>query len=238
MSEVDKVVPGHKWEFDAEVAQAFDNMLERSIPGYKVMRALTDEFGFLALEKFPTASLVDLGASRGEASARFIEAGHEVYLNEISPPMLDVLQQRFKSNSKVHIDNADLTDVSPSFLTPTYYHGVILAVLTLQFLPPESRIRVLNDVYAALRPGGVFMLVEKVIGNSSPTNKMFVDLYYRMKERNGYSKTDIELKRQSLKTAMWPVTADMNESMLKNAGFKQVDVYFRHYNFCGWIAVK
>lgn len=34
----DETIPEGKWEFDGEVAAAFDDMLERSIPQYEVMR--------------------------------------------------------------------------------------------------------------------------------------------------------------------------------------------------------
>ena len=36
----DEAEPGAQWEFDAEVTQAFEDMLERSIPQYAVMRDL------------------------------------------------------------------------------------------------------------------------------------------------------------------------------------------------------
>lgn len=42
---VDNVVPKPKWEFDADVAHCFANMLERSIPDYRSMRSLVYELG-------------------------------------------------------------------------------------------------------------------------------------------------------------------------------------------------
>lgn len=42
---VDNVVPKSKWEFDADVAHCFANMLERSIPDYRSMRGLVYELG-------------------------------------------------------------------------------------------------------------------------------------------------------------------------------------------------
>ena len=42
---VDNVVPKSKWEFDADVAHCFANMLERSIPDYRSMRSLVYELG-------------------------------------------------------------------------------------------------------------------------------------------------------------------------------------------------
>ncbi len=44
-SRVDNVTPKQKWEFDADVANCFANMLERSIPDYRSMRSLVYELG-------------------------------------------------------------------------------------------------------------------------------------------------------------------------------------------------
>jgi tRNA (cmo5U34)-methyltransferase len=42
--------------------------------------------------------------------------------------------------------------------------SVVLSVLTLQFTPLEYRTRIVRRVWEALRPGGAFLLVEKVFG--------------------------------------------------------------------------
>lgn len=41
--QIDTATPGERWEFDCTVAEAFDNMLERSIPNYEIMRELVTE---------------------------------------------------------------------------------------------------------------------------------------------------------------------------------------------------
>ena len=53
--EVDSHIPGHRWEFNEDVARQFDLMLEKSIPGYGQMRELvfrlTSSILELAVEK-------------------------------------------------------------------------------------------------------------------------------------------------------------------------------------------
>jgi tRNA (cmo5U34)-methyltransferase len=65
-----------------------------------------------------------------------------------------------------------------------------------------------------------------------------VDLYYKMKSDNGYSQEQIERKRLSLEGVLVPVTAKWNEELLKQAGFKYIDCFWRWMNFAGWIAIK
>ena len=53
-----------------------------------------------------------------------------------------------------------------------------------------------------------------------------------------YEYIKIERKKESLEGVLVPVTADWNVELLKEAGFKHVDCYWRHLNFAGWVAVK
>ena len=69
-------------------------------------------------------------------------------------------------------------------------------------------------------------------------NRLFVEEYLALKERNGYSREEIDRKRFSLEGVLVPVTAAWNEDMLRGCGFRSVDCFWRQLNFAGWIAVK
>ena len=45
-------------------------------------------------------------------------------------------------------------------------------------------------------------------------------------------------KRRSLENVLSPLKVGWNVDMLRTAGFKQVAMFWRCLNFCGWIAVK
>lgn len=45
MSERDHVMPAGPWQFDQQVTDAFDDMLQRSIPQYNAMRMVAFEVG-------------------------------------------------------------------------------------------------------------------------------------------------------------------------------------------------
>lgn len=60
----------------------------------------------------------------------------------------------------------------------------------------------------------------------------------RMEETNGYTQEEIRRKRLALEGVLVPVTAKWNEELLHNAGFRQVDCFWRWMNFAGWIALK
>lgn len=231
-SAVDRVEPGDKWAFDASVTDAFDNMLARSIPQYPVMRDAVTNVGTRYIQ--PTGDIVDLGASRGVALMPFYQqfaATHRVRAIEVSAPMLDVLRSRFPADCVLP---ADLRHGFPTDLRPT----LTLSVLTLQFVPIEYRQRLIRQIYQQTVPGGAFILVEKVLGNTAEIDAAMVELYYALKGENGYSPEAIERKRLSLEGVLVPVTARWNEELLTMAGFRQIDCFWRWMNFAGWIAIK
>lgn len=237
MSRQDKVCPEGKWEFNAEVAEAFDDMLERSIPQYQVMR----DACFLLGCKFvkPKTDIVDLGCSRGGAIEPFIKkfGACNSYLGvETSKPMRNEFSARFGgllASGVVRLSDSDLR-----LETPFFSASLVLCILTLQFTPIEYRLKILNSIYKQLQSGAALILVEKVIGATSDINDYMVDLYHALKLLNGYSTEDIDRKKLSLEGVLVPLRAEENENLLSLTGFRQIDCFWRWMNFAGWVAVK
>jgi tRNA (cmo5U34)-methyltransferase len=68
--------------------------------------------------------------------------------------------------------------------------------------------------------------------------RMYIEFYYEMKRRNGYSEVEIAKKREALENVLVPYRVEENMALLRDAGFQHVEEFFRWYNFCGLIAVK
>lgn len=253
----DDHVPGTRWEFNEDVAKKFDNMLERSIPGYGQMRELVYRLGknFVSLP----CNVIDLGASRGEASAQFIDRfpNSSFYLSEISEPMLEEMRERFADRFNVHPCSFDLRkkakEIAEAIRYPDVYmshaaaephkgHGyptsLVLSILTMIFVPINFRPSILKGVYDGLARGGAFFMVEKVLGNTAVMQELLVDAYHEYKHDNGYSWEDIERKRAALEGVQVPVTHEANIEMLRTAGFRSVETFWRNLNFVGYIAIK
>ena len=231
---------GPRWEFDAEVARVFEDMLRRSIPQLDVMRGLVSD---LACRYYrPGTSLVDLGASRGDAAAAFREAAIDrggfscIDLVEVSPPMAAICRERFRDDPRIRVHELDLRTGYPRM--ERCGASVTLLVLTLQFVPIEHRIRILSDVWRTTVPGGAVILVEKVIGGDPTSASMLVEEYQAMKRRNGYTQEEIDRKAASLEGVLVPVTARWNEDLLRGAGFRSVECFWRCLSFAGWVGVR
>ena len=230
--ETDSGYAAQQWKFDSTITAVFDDMLARSIPQYEAMRSMTT--GIAAHYAQKDTAIVDLGCSRGGAieplTKRF--AGQFIGI-EVSPPMFEAALDRFKSVDHVEIRNEDLRSYYPPERA-----SVALAILTLQFTPIEYRQQIVRKVYKHLVPGGAFIFVEKLLGESADLDKLFVEIYYDLKRAHGYDEDQIERKRLSLEGVLVPVTAKWNTDLLQQAGFSQVDCFWRWMNFAGFIGIK
>lgn len=239
MQNVDHTIPKDKWKFDKEVTTVFEDMLKRSIPQYTVMRNTVTKIASTYLNKprFHVCNILDIGCSRGDAINELVRTNptNKFMGLDISEPMLKEAKNRFKYDENVTILKQDLRLLEEM---PLQNNGIILSILTIQFVPIEYRQKLIQMLYNSLIPNGIFIFVEKVLGNSAELNELMIDQYLTMKSSNGYSKEEIERKRLSLEGVLVPATAKWNEDLLKQAGFKEIDCFWRWMNFAGYIAIK
>jgi tRNA (cmo5U34)-methyltransferase len=59
-----------------------------------------------------------------------------------------------------------------------------------------------------------------------------------MKKRNGYSEMEIAQKREALENVLVPYRVDENIELLRKNGFNHIDIFYKWYNFCGFLGVK
>jgi len=109
---------------------------------------------------------------------------------------------------------------------------------TLQFIPLENRAPLLKKIYQSLIPGGGFILNEKVISENELLSKTFIEMHHGFKEDQGYSKMEISKKRDALENILIPIKLSKTITLVREAGFTTVDIFFKWNNFAGLIALK
>jgi tRNA (cmo5U34)-methyltransferase len=225
------------FRFDREVATVFDDMVTRSVPFYvEIQRMIAEMAADFAA---PDSAVYDFGCSTGTTllnlhprlhpSVRFVGI-------DDSQEMLDKCRAKLSEsglNSPYELLCLDLNEG-----VRMQDASVVLLILTLQFIRPLNRDRLIADIYRGLRPNGCLLVVEKVLGEDSLLNRLFIKYYYELKRRNGYSELEITQKREALENVLVPYKVLENRELLLRTGFRYVDVFFKWYNFSGMIAVK
>ena len=225
------------FDFGEKTAEVFDDMLERSIPLYRDLQRMTGE---LANEfAVPGTNVYDLGCSTGitlHTLCSAIDKDVQFTGVDYSEAMLQKARANLSAKGLAHRCDFMQADLNDGF--PIHNASVVVLNLTLQFVRPLNRDKLIRQIHAGLSENGCLILVEKVLGNDSLFNRMFIKLYYDMKKRNGYSETEIAQKREALENVLIPYRVDENFELLRKNGFQHVDTFFKWYNFCGIVAVK
>jgi tRNA (cmo5U34)-methyltransferase len=223
--------------FGEKVTSVFDDMLNRSVPFYIEIQRMIIEM----VKDFAVAgsSIYDLGCSTGTTLVNIaLHLKKDVKLIGIDNS--DEMLKRCKEKLNEHGVTKDLelqkTDLNkgPSISNAS----VVLMILTLQFVRPLYRDVLVKSIYRGMNRDGCLILVEKVLGESPLLNRLFIKYYYAMKRRRGYSNLEITQKREALENVLIPYKLLENREMLKKAGFREIDVFFKWYNFCGIVAIK
>lgn len=241
----DDVVPTGPWEFDREVAERFDDMLGRSIPGLPVLRELTPRIAAIGLGGKPLrgAYVLDVGTSRGAAIAPFVEAGSNVTAVETSKPMYEIAKARYADAPNVSVWNDDARDVARRAandrdLGPRLTYDVVLAILTMQFIPVEHRPGFLRDLYRITNPGGVLIVAEKILEPNPWADAVTVEAYVEHKTRNGYTAEQIETKAKALEGVLVPLPPETNRRLVEEAGYVDPTTFWRVLSFEAFVARK
>lgn len=219
------------WKFDENIAPIFDDHVSKSVPFYKEIHELINEIsGWFIREE---TNVYDIGSSTGTL-LRNLKHTYNKKVNYIgidnSKEMVEI------SNISSKDIKIELADVTNDF---TFYNSsLITAILTMQFINEEKRQNVIDNIYKGLNKGGAFIIVEKVLGNNAKFNEIWSDLYHDLKLKNGLSKNHIFDKSRSIRGVMNPISVEGNIKMLKDAGFNEIDTFFKWNNFIGILAIK
>jgi len=223
-----------QFEFDAEIAAVFDDMLQRSVPFYAEAMALTKRF---AKHYLPEGGVVyDLGCSTA-STLLDVERALEVEATLIgldnAPSMLEQAQKKITAfNSKVVVEEADIMNYDYKAC------DVVISNYTLQFIRPLVREELIKKISSVMNEGGAFIFSEKVVSPDPKLNKALIDCYYDFKQEQGYSQYEIAQKREALENVLIPYSEAENIEMAERCGFAHCEAIFRWANFATFIAIK
>jgi tRNA (cmo5U34)-methyltransferase len=225
------------FSFGEKVASVFDDMLDRSVPFYQeIQRMITEMAADFAVEG---TNIYDLGCSTGNTLLNLdssVGKGVRFIGVDYSEAMLKHCRQKFAERRFQRDHELIQADLNQGVCIENA--SMVLMVLTLQFVRPLYRDTLVKAILQGLNENGCLILVEKVLGEDSVFNRLFIEYYYDIKRRNGYSEMEIAQKREALENVLVPYKLLENREMLLRAGFRYCDVFFKWYNFCGIIALK
>lgn len=225
------------FKFNKNVAHVFDDMVNRSVPFYGEIQRMMAELS--ADHVLDGTNVYDLGCSTGTTMIGLdaLLPDHIRFIGiDDSAEMLQKCEVKLTEANFTRPYDLVTADLHENFEINNA--SVVILCLTLQFVRPICREKLVRRILNGLAPGGVLILVEKILGEDSTTNRKFIDYYYNYKRRNNYSEMEIHQKREALENVLIPYKLSENLMLLKEAGFKNCETFFKWYNFAGIVAYK
>ncbi len=218
------------FEFNQAVAQVFEDMIKRSVPGYGTILSV---LGLLA-RNVDKGRCYDLGCSLGAGCLMMAEnLPHKTPIIGIdnAPAMLEKARLNIKNHANIEFICDDIGQIK-------IQNAELVAMnFTLQFIAIEQRLAVLKAIRKGMNNGGQLLLSEKISFNDPKVNQFQQQLHHQFKRENGYSDLEISGKRAALENVLIPETIETHQKRLLDAGFKSVTLWFQCFNFISFIAI-
>jgi tRNA (cmo5U34)-methyltransferase len=225
------------FKFTGKVARVFDDMVNRSVPFYQEIQRMVAEMS--ATYSGDNTNVYDLGCSTGTTMIQIdemVSAKCKFVGIDDSAAMLEKCRAKLTEVGFHHDYELEVADLNAEVSISNA--SVVVICLTLQFIRPINREKLLTQIFTGLNKGGVLIIVEKILAEDSTFNREFIDYYYELKRRNHYSEMEISQKREALENVLIPYKVSENITLLNKAGFEHCEVFFKWYNFAGIIAKK
>ena len=224
------------FRFDQSVADVFQDMIERSVPGYGVVLQL---IGVLA-EKYgqQDTRAYDLGCSLGASTLqlrRHLPDGCHVIGVDNSEAMVSRCIANLSRDHSAATYEILLEDLRETNIQNA---SIVILNFTLQFVPDEQRENILAHIFEGLNSGGIILLAEKVKFEDCSEQALMTTLHHDFKKQHGYSDLEISQKRAALENVLIPNTEEQHRQRLRDAGFSVVEQCMRCLNFSTFLGIK
>ncbi len=202
----------------------------RFVPGYTGMLCMTRLL--LAERAPPDARVLVLGAGGGLEMKAFAEAQPGWTFDGIDPSaaMLDLATQTLGPLiPRARLHQGYIKDA------PEDLFDAATCLLTLHFVPPNERLQTLTEVHRRLKPGAPFVVVHFSIPQGEGERDLWSSRYAAFVIASGVDPA-LAVKASEAPKQLHILTPEQDESLLREAGFSQITLFYTGFTFRGWVA--
>lgn len=210
-------------KFDS-AASAYDKDRKAIIPHFDVYYGTLVQ---LADSKVEYPRILDLGAGTGLLTQLLWEKhpNAQFQLVDMADEMLNIAKNRFSGHGNFEYINEDYLKYDFDGL-----FDMIVSSLSIHHLNHSDIKSLYQKACDHLKPDGIFLNADEVIGPGSYSEQMYQKNWLEVINKAGLEEEDKKVILDRMKFDN-PATLEDNLKWLEEAGFKNVDVYYKYYNF-------
>lgn len=218
----------------AHSSMEYDNKILDTIPFYDMFHKVTIDLvqnTDIAVHKW-----LDTGCGTGSliASAKPVFPKTEFVLADPSDEMLTIAKKKINMHNRILFDHTCTQNLQYDDNT----FDVITAIQSHHYLNQELRIQAVQNCFRMLKPTGVLIVFENIMPLSELGVNTGLKRWANYQVSRG--KTEMEAKEHIKRYGKeyFPISIIEHINLLRDAGFKSVEVLWASYMQAGFYAIK
>ena len=231
MPEDDAIDVFQKGFRDREAVAKYADEVKRFLPGTEALHRMTH---VLLAERVPNAGkILVLGAGGGLELKAMAEAQLNWSFVGVDPAqeMLDMAATNLgPMAARAQLVQGYIYD------TPAGPFDAATCLLILHFLDAAERRRTLEQVRSRLRPGAPLVAAHASFPQSPDQRARWLDRHTAYAIAAGADPTYANAARTAIEASKNLFTPEQDADILRAAGFRDVELFFAAFTWCGWVA--
>jgi len=204
---------------------------KRNVPGYSGLLPMTR---ILLEEHVPSdGRVLVVGAGGGLEVEDLARANPGWTLDGVDPsgPMLELASQRLGPlMSRVRLHESYVQDA------PAGPFDGATCLLTFHFVPTDQRLPTAREIHRRLKPGAPFVAAHLSVEDGEGERDLWMSRYAAFLVSSGADPHKAAAAREKVQKELSILSPAQDEAVLREAGFKDIRLFFTGFTFRGWVA--
>lgn len=211
-------------------AKEYDKKIKQTLPYHEEFyRQITDVVKCRFNNK---VSWLDVGCGTGKMSELGLELSNKFVLLDNNSDMLDI------ARSQINSDNAEFILKSSGDMEYTNAFDVVTAVQAFHYLSADERRKAIGKCYNALKSSGIFITFENFAPDTKIGTKLYLNRWKQYQISQGKTEQESQEHISRYGNDYFPITIDEHKKLLKDCGFKVVELLWCSYMQAGLMGIK
>lgn len=213
-------------------ASIYDSNIVNVLPYYR--EYLTQIMDLVNITGKKDIKWLDTGCGTGTLALNVLNTRSDVQFTLCDP------SEKMLKEAEVKLEGKDISylNVSSQGLFFESEFDVVTAVQCHHYLTIDERRDAEAKCYKALKDGGIFVMFENVKMSTDESDDLTLKRWVHFLEEHGNSPEDVKMQLGRRGTEVLPITIEKHIELLREVGFKSVNLLWASYLQAGIWAIK